>query len=291
METAIGVFSSRERAEQAVRELLDQKVPEKSIVFVTRSEAEAKTIGKQMGATVGGFLGAATGASAGVIAATLLVVPGIGQVFALGFGAAALMGLVGAGAGSKLGGAVIADSSAPQPTPDERSSDDVDFFRDVLKSGRSLIVVRTQSADTLRIASRVLDRLGLGILGGTPMRMQATTRQIKDIAIVNISGRITVGEGNVMLRDLVRELIEKGSNKILLDLHEVGYVDSSGIGELVKTYTTVHTHGGQLKLVSPSKRVQDLLQMTRLASIFDVQADEATAVQSFGSSQPSRGVA
>ena len=78
METAIGVFSSRDRAEEAVRELLDQKVPKDSIVFLTRSETEAKSVGKGFGATVGGFMGAATGMSAGVVAASLLVVPGIG---------------------------------------------------------------------------------------------------------------------------------------------------------------------------------------------------------------------
>jgi anti-sigma B factor antagonist len=84
-----------------------------------------------------------------------------------------------------------------------------------------------------------------------------------------------------MLREIVRELVEKGNNKILLNLHDVGYVDSSGVGELVKTYTTVRNQGGQLKLLNPSKRVSDLLQMTRLASVFDIQADEASAVQSF----------
>ena len=88
METAIGVFSSRERAEEAVRELLEKKVPEESIVYLTRSELEAKSVGKQFGAYVGGFMGGAVGMTAGVAAATLLL-PGVGPVFALGFGAAA----------------------------------------------------------------------------------------------------------------------------------------------------------------------------------------------------------
>jgi hypothetical protein len=96
LETAIGVFSSRDRAEEAVKELIGRKVPKESIVFLSLSEADAKSVGQGFGATVGGFMGAATGMSAGVIAATLLVVPGIGQVFALGFGAAALLGLAGA---------------------------------------------------------------------------------------------------------------------------------------------------------------------------------------------------
>ncbi len=91
-----------------------------------------------------------------------------------------------------------------------------------------------------------------------------------------------------MLREVVRELIDKGGRKILLDLYEVGYVDSSGLGELVKTYTTVCSKGGQLKLVRISKRVQDLLQMTKLHAIFDIQPDEATAIQSFQAPPASR---
>ena len=110
METAIGVFSSRERAAEAVRELLNGKVPQESIVFLTRSETEAKIVGTELGATVGGFMGVGTGMSAGVAAATLLAVPGIGQVFALGFGAAALLGLLGAGAGSAIGKSIAHDN-------------------------------------------------------------------------------------------------------------------------------------------------------------------------------------
>ena len=93
METAIGVFATRDRAEEAVNELLRNNVPENSIVFLTRSESEAKTVGKQLGAYAGGVVGGAAGMSVGVAAAVLLAVPGIGPVFALGFGAAALLGL------------------------------------------------------------------------------------------------------------------------------------------------------------------------------------------------------
>lgn len=281
METTIGVFSSRERAEEAVQELLQQKVPKESIVFLTLSESEAKSIGKGLGATVGGFMGAAGGMSAGVLAATLLVVPGIGQVFALGFGAAALLGLAGAGAGSAVGKAAAGESASPLPAGDGKSAEDVAFFREVLKEKRSLIVVRTESKEIASTANGILDRLGLGIHGHTPMKMQISTRQIEDIAVISVSGRITVGEGNVMLRETVLGLLDKGNKKILLNLHEVGYVDSSGMGELVKSYTTVKNQGGQMKLVNLSKRVHDLLQLTRLYSVFEVEADEASAIQSF----------
>jgi anti-sigma B factor antagonist len=291
LETAIGVFSSRERAEEAVRDLLERKVSEESIAFLTRSEIEARTVGKEFGATVGGFMGAATGMSAGVLAATLLVVPGIGPVFALGFGAAALLGLVGAGAGSAVGKAAVDDAHSPQPTPDQKCPEDLVFFREVLKEGRSLVVVRTESEETAKVACEILDRLGLGIQGRTPVKMQTATRQIEDIAIVDVTGRIMLGEGNFILREIVRELVEKGSNKILLNLRDVGYIDSSGVGELVRTYTTVRTQGGQLKLVSLSKRVHDLLQITRLYTVFDIQVDEASAIQSFSDPPVSQAVA
>lgn len=281
METTIGVFSSRERAEEAVRELLGKRVPEESIVFLTMSETEAKSIGQGLGATVGGLMGAAGGMSAGVLAATLLVVPGIGQVFALGFGAAALLGLAGVGAGSAVGKAAVGESAGPKPADDPKSSEDVAFFREVLKEGRSLIVVRTESKDIANTACAILDRLGLGIQGHTPVKMQTAIRHVEGIAIVDVSGRITVGEGNVMLRETVLGLLDKGSKKILLNLHNVGYVDSSGMGELVRSYTTVKNQGGQMKLVSLSKRVHDLLQLTRLYAIFDIETDEASAIQSF----------
>ena len=290
METAIGVFSSRERAEETVRELLGSRVPEESIVFLTRSEPESVTLGKQAGSTVGGFMGMATGMSAGVVAATLMLT-GIGTVFALGFGAAALLGLAGAGTGAAVGKAMTEGGDGPQPTPDEKCSEDVLFFREVLREGRSLVVVRTESKETASSACAIIDRLGLSIEGKTPVKMRTDTRQVEDVAIVDVSGRITVGEGNVMLREVVRQLVEAGHKKIAMNLHDVGYVDSSGLGELVKAYTTVRNQGGQLKLVNPSKRVQDLLQMTKLSAVFAIEADEASAIQSFNIAPGSKAVA
>jgi anti-sigma B factor antagonist len=289
METAIGVFASRDRAEEAVKEL-KQHVPEDSIVFLTRSENEAKAVGKEIGSFVGGFTGGAAGMSAGVAAATLLV-PGLGPVFALGFGAAALLGLAGAGTGAALGKAIAHDTEAPQPTPDEKCSEDATFFREVLKEGRSLIVVRTESQGLATLACGVLDRLGLGMQNRTPAKMQTTARSIGDVAVLDISGRITVGEGNVMLRDIVRELADKGTKKIVLNLAKVQYVDSSGIGELVRTHTTVRNQGGQLRLVNLTKQVNDLLQITRLSAVFDMEGDEASAIRSLGDGAASQAVA
>ena len=281
METAIGVFASRDRAEEAVKELQKGGVPEQSIIFLTRSETEAKTVAREFGAYVGGFVGGATGMSAGVVAATLLL-PGIGPVFALGFGAAALLGLAGAGAGAGVGSAASHDHEAPTPTAAEKCSEEAAFFREVLKEGRSLIVVQTESQELASTACEILDRLGMGIQGHTPVKMQVATRQVGDVIVLDVSGRITLGEGNVALREIVRDLADKGNTRVVLNLSQVQYVDSSGVGELVKTHTTMRSRGGQLKLANPSKRVSDLLHMTRLSSVFDIHNDEAGAVRSFG---------
>src|SRR5437870_12378821 len=290
VETAIGVFASRDRAEQAVGQLRRQGVPEQSLVFLTRSKNEAETVGKEFGAYVGGFVGGAAGMSAGVVAATLLL-PGIGPVFALGFGAAALLGLAGAGAGSTVGSAVSHDAEAPQPTPDEKCAEDAAFFREVLKEGRSLIVVRTDSQQIAVVACGILDHLGLSTERRTVMKMKTAVRQVGDVTILDISGRITLGEGNVALREIVRDLLEKGSKKILLNLGEVQYVDSSGLGELVGTCKTVRSQGGELKLVNLSRRVHELFQMTRLSSVFCIEEDEARAIKSFGDHLASEAIA
>ena len=284
METAIGVFASRDNAERAFKELRERGVPEDSIIFLTRSESDAKTIAKEFGAYVGGFVGGAAGMTTGVVAATLLL-PGIGTIFALGFGAAALLGAAGAGAGATVSSAAVHDADAPQPTAGEKSSEDNAFFREVLKEGRSLIVVRTESKELATSACQVLDRLGIGMTGSAPVKMQTTTRQVGGVTVVDVTGRITMGEGNVILREIVRDLAEKGKKAILLNLKEVHYMDSSGVGELVKAHTTIRGQGGQLKLANLSKRVQDLLEMTRLSAVFDIQKDEASAIKSFGGSQ------
>jgi anti-sigma B factor antagonist len=290
LHTAIGVFSVRENAEAAFKELLDRKVPQEAIVFLTRSESQDATVGKELGATVGGFIGVAAGMTAGVSAAVLLVVPGIGQVVALGFGAAALLGLAGAGTGSALGKAAVGDSSV-SATPDEKCQEDVEFFRKVLAEGHSLIVVRSESQEVAKVANDILCRLGMSMPEQIPIQMRTARRQIADVAIVDVSGRITVGEGSALLRELVRETLEQGNKKILFNLHEVGYIDSSGLGELVKSYTTVRSQGGQLKLVQVSKRVYDLLHMTKLNLVIEIEPDEATAIQSFGAGGLAQGTA
>jgi anti-sigma B factor antagonist len=98
---------------------------------------------------------------------------------------------------------------------------------------------------------------------------------------MDVAGRITLGEGSSAMRDSIRDLVSKNQKKILLNLGEVSYIDSSGIGELVSGFTTVTNSGGQLKLLGLNKRVKDLLQITKLYTVFDVHEDEAEAIRSF----------
>lgn len=113
------------------------------------------------------------------------------------------------------------------------------------------------------------------------MTMKTNVRQVNGVTILDCSGRITLGEGSVILRDAVRDLLAKGNKKILLNLADVTYIDSSGIGEMVSAYTTVRNQGGELKLLNLTKKVHDLLQITKLYTVFDVKDDEAAAVKAF----------
>lgn len=113
------------------------------------------------------------------------------------------------------------------------------------------------------------------------MSMKISTRSVDGVSILDCSGRITLGEGSITLRDTVRDLLGKGQKKILLNLGDVTYIDSSGIGELVSAFTTVRNQGGELKLLNLTKKVHDLLQITKLYTVFDVKDDETSAVKAF----------
>lgn len=113
------------------------------------------------------------------------------------------------------------------------------------------------------------------------MTMKASSRRVDGVTILDLSGRITLGEGSVVLRDQIRDLLGKGEKKLLLNLGDVTYIDSSGIGELVSAFTTVRNQGGELKLLNLTKKVHDLLQITKLYTVFDVKDDETSAVKAF----------
>ena len=111
--------------------------------------------------------------------------------------------------------------------------------------------------------------------------MKIDTRIIDDVRILDCSGKITLGEGTMVVRNRVRELVQAGVKKIILNLADVQYIDSSGIGELVSTYTTVTTNGGQLKLLNLTKKFNELLSITKLLTVFDVYSNEGAALDSF----------
>jgi len=111
--------------------------------------------------------------------------------------------------------------------------------------------------------------------------MKVTIRQVDSVTVVDVSGRITLGEGCTQLRELVRDQLSKGNKWVLLNLADVTYIDSSGIGELVSAFTGVAKQGGALKLLHLTKKVHDLLQITKLYTVFDVHDDEARAIGSF----------
>ncbi len=111
--------------------------------------------------------------------------------------------------------------------------------------------------------------------------MKIMTRTIGDVRILDCSGKITLGEGTMVVRNRVRDLVGSGVKKIILNLADVSYIDSSGIGELVSTYTTVTTSGGQLKLLNLTKKFNELLAVTKLLTVFQVFDNEQAALASF----------
>lgn len=111
--------------------------------------------------------------------------------------------------------------------------------------------------------------------------LNISERQAGDVTILDLSGKITIGEGSVALRTTIRRLLGEGKNKILLNLGSVGYIDSSGIGELVSSFTAVNKESGQLKLLNLTQKIQDLLAITKLLTVFDVFDDEGEALGSY----------
>jgi len=113
------------------------------------------------------------------------------------------------------------------------------------------------------------------------MSLKPVSRQVGDVTVIDMEGRITLAEGSGTLRDLIRENIDRGHKKLVLNLAGINYMDSTGLGELVSGYRQVKSQGGELKLLNLNKKVSDLLQITKLYTIFDIHNDEAQAVASF----------
>ncbi len=111
--------------------------------------------------------------------------------------------------------------------------------------------------------------------------MQIEERTVDDVTVLDLKGRMTLGEGDELLKDKINSLVSQGHKKILLNLEAVPYIDSAGLGEIVRTYTSISRQGGKLKLLNVSKRIQDLLVITKLITIFDSYDNENDAVKSF----------
>jgi hypothetical protein len=146
-------------------------------------------VGKQFGAYAGGVIGGAAGMSAGVAAAVLLPAPGIGPVFALGFGGAALLDLVGAGTGSKVGASLAEDGNLLASASETSFSTDVAFFRSVLNAGHSLIEVRTDYFQIATTSCEILDRLGLGVKKDTDSQSMVSTREADGAVIADLTAK------------------------------------------------------------------------------------------------------
>jgi anti-sigma B factor antagonist len=113
------------------------------------------------------------------------------------------------------------------------------------------------------------------------VNLKTKTRQVDGIAVVDVSGRVILGEETELLRETIQRLLGEGQKEILLNLGEVWFIDSAGIGELVSAFTSVRNRGGELKLLKLTKRVRDVLQITKLYTVFDIRDDEVAAIKSF----------
>jgi anti-sigma B factor antagonist len=114
--------------------------------------------------------------------------------------------------------------------------------------------------------------------------MQIEERNVGDVVVLDLKGKITLGEGDELLKDKVNSLVNQGHKKIILNLADVPYIDSAGLGEVVRTYTTVSRQGGNLKLLNLTKRITDLLSITKLLTVFETFDSESEAVRSFSAS-------
>jgi anti-sigma B factor antagonist len=278
--TSIGIFTSPELAERAVHELLATRVARESISLLTPEAARehAHSTGKKVGAYVGGAIGTSTGLSLGLAAATL-VVPGIGPVLAIGLGAAALLGFGGITAGKSVGSGLDALNHEERAA----SLPDVGFFHDLLRQNRSVIVVETEDISAHARASLVLDRLGIvaepDVSGASG---QLTSRNVGEVLVISLSGRFIAGEATDRLRELVDHAVELGATKLLVDMSGLTFLDSSGIGELVHAFIRVRKAGGKLRLTRLPEKIWDLMRLTHLDKVMDIENDEQRALAIFG---------
>jgi anti-sigma B factor antagonist len=275
--TSIGVFTSREQAEDAAHLLVADRVPEDDISLLTPDTPEHRVTGKKVGAYVGGAIGTSTGLTLGIAAATLAV-PGIGPVLAIGLGAAALLGFGGMRAGKSVGAGIdtLNDAEHDPDLPDAA------FFRAVLAQNRSVIVVQTEDAGVHARASDILNRLAIhGTADEAVPTANVAVHKVSDVLVVALSGRVVIGEVADHFRDIVYNAIDRGARKVVINITEVTFIDSSGLGALVNAMIRMRNSGGKLKLTQPSTKVAELLELTRLDKVMDIEPDEPKALAAF----------
>src|SRR5262245_43020878 len=271
MKTAVGVFSSLDRAEQAIRTLLKNKVPPERITFLTRSEPEANSIGNHLYSD-SGLRNTGTPARFSVIS-----VSGIGPVLVQGPDVSDIFDQASRGRGSTDHAPAANDPWRQTPIP-HGSDDDAAFFRRMLIEGCSVIVVRTDSNQIAMAAVEVLDKLSLGIAKTAAGKGQVTVRQAPGAAIAAFSGKLALDSGCLLLRETIKAFLDAGQTRILLNLEKLEFLDSAGLGELVRAHVAVRSHGGHLMLVNPSPNIRHLLQVTRVDRVFDIAPDELSAL-------------
>jgi anti-sigma B factor antagonist len=171
----------------------------------------------------------------------------------------------------------------PRSVPDPRKPENL-----LRESGRGILMmhalmdrVAIRRAASNGMEVRMVKNIAKSTEEDQKMSLKATARQADGVTILDLNGRIILGEPTAMLRDTFQDMITRGQKKILLNLADVNYIDSSGLGALVSGFTTLTNQQGQLKLLNLTKKVKDLLQITKLLTVFDVFEDEAAALKSF----------
>jgi anti-sigma B factor antagonist len=280
MDTAVGVFASRERAEEAVKSLLEHQVPQERIIYLTRWENDARSIEKQLGEYSGNPIGGPVGRAAWLSAAAPLAIPGVGPIFALGFGAATMLGLAGAVTEASIDAISSETPGVPVSSYGTASSEDLAFFKRVLNEGHSVVIVRAESFQIAAKACEILDRLGISMKKGASPKSSVSLRQVSGAVVADMVGKLALAEGTGLLRETVQNFLKHGHSRIVLNLERIDFIDSAGLGELVRAYETVRGQQGQLKLVKPSAKVHELLRITKLDRVFEIEPDEFTALNS-----------
>ncbi len=269
MDTAIGIFASSERAEEALLRLLKNQIPEHRVVYLTGSQKDAEQVSKRMSASES----LAAGSPMHAVQSGSLM-PGLGLVYALGIGGGNT-----ATSGNPNANPWSSEASLFSSLMGTASAQDKQFFQQLLNEGQSVVIVRTNSPRDAVTACQIFDELAAHMKRSGSTRTSVIFRRIPGGAMAEFSGKLTLTDGNALLRESIQNFLNFGYKQILLDLERLEYVDSAGLGELVRSYATVQGHGGRLTIVRPSPGVLRLMQITKLDKVFNIASDQASALR------------